>query len=1402
MVWQTEISGLTSEQQYSIEIIATNATGDSEPAILNVTTLSYAAPANPRVVGSSVGQASYMVECDPVAGTPTGYRVYLNDMTLIGETSDGLPHVSVTGRTPGASESITVRAYDATGEGSSSASIIVTLVPANPVIVLSEEQDAVTETQIKFVWPLVDGATRYSIYGALFGEEYTLWTTSASTPYTTPELASGSMYKFKITSGNESGDSSYSNELVIQTKYTAPTFSVSGAIEQTAYVLSCNAVSGNPAPQGYRAYLGTTLLGQSENGSLLINITNRVPGSVDLDVRVLAYYGEMEGTRSSAQSIHLLPPTPAISLLSTTPPSVTSTSIEVVWDAVDGADSYFAGINGVFNSTPITSPYSISGLESSTVYTLAIRAANISGYVESSSIVQRTAPAKPGNVVVTGTTPTTFDVAWGSSALAAKWKIYLNDALQVTEYESTEANGVEFPIFDQPCSIKVIAIGFYNEQVLVSDISETVIAVPSVPIDAPASMGPVVPSETAFTVEGWSDVVGAAYYLLNANNTELATQYIAPPAVAVSFTTYSEPTILKIRACNSSGCGPLSSFSVEVSPTAPATPVTSAGDVNDLVPHTLPLTLSWNPRVNAVTYELQIAKGSNFTVLVKTVVGLTTPTFTLENELEEGEIYYWRVRYHNAFGISPWSETHSFILKFSPVYANYPAQGAINISRTPLIDWNPLRFKAQAGDLAIIRVNASSDTFSILALSDIPADQPIKWTDNGWKATGGFRPGETISSIANHGGLVAGQVYEVSGANFTSTGEQIFIYAGSNDAIDTTSAQFIYGIIWGNASGWGITSDSVATSALPVTLETASIQLLGEGNISWYYAGITTGSRQEILAAINDPLNWAVDSTAQKNVWDGASPFTITTKPGIVYDWQLASDPNMQNVIEDGVNQAAYTYQVSENVLGLAANYYIGIRKKSTLNSIFNGDYGITQFTTVAPVSTPSLVAPANQSTEQLRAAELTWNASTGDGEIKYNIQVATDNSFSIESIVHAATNVTETTYQLPSLNYLTTYFWRVQATDVNGVGAWSSAFQYTVADVVTTPILSTPLNASVDLVAPLTFAWESAIGVAPIKYEIEIAEDISFSVSKISNPNVLSTSYQVDVLNRGTGYYWHVRAIDANGVGNWSDALTFTTLIAPPEAPSLDSAIASGAINQPTTIKFVWEAAARAEEYILQVAEDAGFTSLAVNENVGNNLEYSTHLVAFRQYWWKLIAVNAGGSSPVEVRSFTTGLDVPVLDVVENNAEAQIGGSINLSWTIHEISGITNIKVKMGNVSGEYIEERVLQPESRTYTWNDLTNNQLYYFVVTALGNGEQETIASNELFSTPIDVGAPSGVADVVVVNVKTGGGLTITWQNPSTDFSHVVIVRKDSAPAPTTPTDGVVVYSGTGTTYTDLG
>jgi len=189
------------------------------------------------------------------------------------------------------------------------------------------------------------------------------------------------------------------------------------------------------------------------------------------------------------------------------------------------------------------------------------------------------------------------------------------------------------------------------------------------------------------------------------------------------------------------------------------------------------------------------------------------------------------------------------------------------------------------GAVAVIGFNFDNpDALAFVALDDLPAGTELTFTDNGWRADGSFRDNEGAFTYTADEPVAAGTVIkpEVSGPAFSAGGDQILVYQGA-----ASDPYFVYALN-SEGDGWQDDATSSNTSALPSDLENGRTAVaLGEVDNATY-TGPTSGTREELLAAISDPPNWTGDDGARQTLPSG--PFTVSssgdntppTAPGLI----------------------------------------------------------------------------------------------------------------------------------------------------------------------------------------------------------------------------------------------------------------------------------------------------------------------------------------------------------------------------------------------------------------------------------------------------------------------------------------------------------------------------------------
>jgi hypothetical protein len=156
------------------------------------------------------------------------------------------------------------------------------------------------------------------------------------------------------------------------------------------------------------------------------------------------------------------------------------------------------------------------------------------------------------------------------------------------------------------------------------------------------------------------------------------------------------------------------------------------------------------------------------------------------------------------------------------------------------------------GDIAIVQYNSSTtDAFTFVFLRDVEVGTTVNFTDNGWLAAGGFRPGEGTVTYTAPSAITAGTVVTLSGLNLDDAGDQIIAYQG--DASTPTILHVVDLADGNNTVAGDATNDN--TTALPPGF-TLDVNAVAVGFDNAVYAGPNGGPPDELFPLINDPANW------------------------------------------------------------------------------------------------------------------------------------------------------------------------------------------------------------------------------------------------------------------------------------------------------------------------------------------------------------------------------------------------------------------------------------------------------------------------------------------------------------------------------------------------------------------
>jgi len=258
----------------------------------------------------------------------------------------------------------------------------------------------------------------------------------------------------------------------------------------------------------------------------------------------------------------------------------------------------------------------------------------------------------------------------------------------------------------------------------------------------------------------------------------------------------------------------------------------------------------------------------------------------------------------------------------------------------------------------------------------------------------------------------------------------------------------------------------------------------------------------------------------------------------------------------------------------------------------------VYSFTTTGTApGVPTLLLPGNGTLDQSITPMLSWNSvSNATG---YNIQVATDNSFS--SLVYNQSGIANTSQQVTGLNNAVTYYWRVSATNRYGTSGWSSGRSFST---INEPCPGTPTvtysGKTYNTVQIGTQCW--------LKENLDVGTMINVSADQTNNGTIEKYCYNNDPSNCAT----------YGGLYQWDEAMGYSTTagskgICPTgwHIPTLAEyqTLASSAGNNSNALKAAGQGTGSEAG-----TNTTGFSSLLVGYRDGRGYFYG---LAYYAYYW-----------------------------------------------------------------------------------------------------------------------------------------------------------------------------------------
>ena len=300
----------------------------------------------------------------------------------------------------------------------------------------------------------------------------------------------------------------------------------------------------------------------------------------------------------------------------------------------------------------------------------------------------------------------------------------------------------------------------------------------------------------------------------------------------------------------------------------------------------------------------------------------------------------------------------------------------------------------------------------------------------------------------------------------------------------------------------------------------------------------------------------------------------------------------------------------------------------------------------------------------------LNWSGGDFDlgNTVKYDVYFGTTSS-----PPKVSSNQSTTTYNMGSLEYSKTYYWKIVSWDNNGAKTTGPLWSFTTHSYGNnnpyTPSILFPADQSNIISINTALGWTGGDPDQgePVTYDVYFGT--TSTPSKVSG-NQTNTAYNPGTLNYNTQYYWKIVAWDSHLAKTTGPLWSFTTQLSSNNPPYKPRNILPA--NQSTTIsvntELIWNGGDFEGD---TVTYDVCFGTTSSPPKVLNNQSTTTYnpgtLSYNIKYYWKIIAWdNNGAKTTGPLWSFTTQLSSNNPPYKPNNPQpgnAATKININRAW-------------------------------------------------------------------------------------------------------------------------------------------
>jgi hypothetical protein len=431
------------------------------------------------------------------------------------------------------------------------------------------------------------------------------------------------------------------------------------------------------------------------------------------------------------------------------------------------------------------------------------------------------------------------------------------------------------------------------------------------------------------------------------------------------------------------------------------------------------------------------------------------------------------------------------------------------------------------------------------------------------------------------------------------------------------------------------------------------------------------------------------------------------------YQIQRATAPAFSGASTDTSVSSTYTF----NDLASGTTYYYRVRAVDSYG--YSSEWSVPQMSTQdadAP-SVPVLMAEPLYSPGTSNVFNWHPSSDVGVGVWRYQVQVATDPSFSGGSMILSAYTVA-TSIEVSSLTDGRTYYCRVRAQDMFGKQSGWSESQMSIQDNMGPSVAGLQAIPTYSPEGPVRLEWLGATdaGVGTGWYYVQWSMNGSFTPVEDWKDHIVGSGFEISGLADNTTWYFRVCAVDMFTNRGEYEVVNTTIDGDPPEAPVID---AEPTYTMGTENTLSWQPSADelsgVDHYVLEVFATSAGTGLVFMDVTNMTHMTIPNLADGGMYYYRVTAVDmAGNTNASALVSSTQDASAPTPPHAMPLPIFTAGTTVSVDWRPSIDTGSGNVEYQLVWSTTEDFALTAGQTNWMTgtsYEVTGLTDGMAYYF-------------------------------------------------------------------------------------------